>query len=426
MKPDNSTELLKPGRTRPCKWTAVAACSALIAVFTATDGFAQNFRWQAKTSAPAETGFHDIVLNPEITGKLRIDLGDLRLYDSAGGEIPYLVYSEKPSAVSDLYNKYNVISSIRKDRVIKTLLHNPGKVTADNIIVSFKGISGNVKFSVKGSNDLKEWNPVIENYLWKPENHNTSMQIVDLPESGNEYYEIILETNPGETIQVSETGYYNFLNEALKYVETLKPVLHQVDTLKQTIVKISFPETQYIDRITVEVEGPGFYHRNAQICFARNDVYRGVKKTYYEQIRPVKLCSNCYNSVNLSYLPAKELYLVIENHDDKPLKIKSVKCEQLKHYMAAGLNKGEVYTLKFGNPKLPPPVYDIRFFSDSIPELLPQIYISECSLIPQAVVKENKYFWNNKYYMWGAIIAVSVVLLYFTVRVLRNTNIDNK
>lgn len=50
---------------------------------------AQVFKWRVEISNVAKSGWHKIVLPPEVLNKSQIQLGDLRLFNSKNVEIPY-------------------------------------------------------------------------------------------------------------------------------------------------------------------------------------------------------------------------------------------------------------------------------------------------------------------------------------------------
>ncbi|MDX5437691.1 MAG: hypothetical protein LPK03_10880, partial [Pontibacter sp.] len=53
-----------------------------------TSGSAQQaYTWHATVPAPAQKGYHSILLTPEVTGRLAADLSDIRLYDAQQQEV---------------------------------------------------------------------------------------------------------------------------------------------------------------------------------------------------------------------------------------------------------------------------------------------------------------------------------------------------
>src|SRR5690606_22344025 len=60
-------------------------------VFAAVPAFAQHPRWSAQLPPASRNGLHAIVLGPDLQGAARADLGDIRLLDSAGAQVPYVL-----------------------------------------------------------------------------------------------------------------------------------------------------------------------------------------------------------------------------------------------------------------------------------------------------------------------------------------------
>lgn len=64
----------------------------LLLCFSCTVAMAQQgFEWRATVPAPVQDGWYSILLPPEVTGRLRPDLADIRIYDQTQQEIPYLL-----------------------------------------------------------------------------------------------------------------------------------------------------------------------------------------------------------------------------------------------------------------------------------------------------------------------------------------------
>jgi hypothetical protein len=101
---------------------------------------------------------------------------------------------------------------------------------------------------------------------------------------------------------------------------------------------------------------------------------------------------------------------LIENGDNQPLKISGGKAYQLNNYLTADLEVGKEYTLKFGNPELSFPDYDLKYFQENIPSTIPLIVIGEISELnsDQQVIQPSPV--KNKIILW---IVIGVIILFF-------------
>lgn len=119
----------------------------------------------------------------------------------------------------------------------------------------------------------------------------------------------------------------------------------------------------------------------------------------------------------------KDLVVVIENGDDRPLITENVKGLQTKHYLVADLEKNGHYTVSFGNNKLDAPVYDLKYFANQIPDSMDILSVSEpVKLSPgrerdKAVEKQTG---SSRLMIWLAIGLVGAMLLFLAGRLLKD------
>jgi hypothetical protein len=392
-----------------------------ISVYTA---FSQDFKWESKTDITNSKGFTEIVLKPEITGKLRSDMGDIRLYDSNNNEVPYIQYSEKPVLYKELFKEYKILEKAHHYDYTRLVIHNPDKSEITNFSLVIKNADVRKWLRLNASDDQKEWFALKDYYYFQSfynDDNTSEIRVLNFPRSNYEYYELLVYDYFDNPINIIKAGYYDLSVDSGRYVRTEIPVVSQKDTLKQSIIRITFPEQQYIDKLQFEIEGPDFYYRDAQVCLARNSTIKGEAKVNYEQVASMKISSNSDNSIAFSNYPVKEVFLIIDNFDDKPLYIKSATGFQLNHYLTANLDGESTYTLKFGNPKLDPPVYDLKFFADSIPDNLPHITTGSISVIN----KENsqisdKPFYSSPIFLWIVLGLVALILGMITLKMVKD------
>ena len=400
----------------------LSKCLLFLFILTGIQGFSQDFSWQSKTGPVETKGFHEILLSPDIIGKLRNDMGDLRIYDSTGSEVPYILYSEKPVEFKQMFKEYTIIKKEHHGDYTRLVIHNPEKNEITNFSLEIKNADVRKWLTLNASDDQKQWYALKEHYYYQSfyNNDNTSeIRVLNFPRSNYEYYELLVCDYYDNPINILKAGYYDLSIEAGKYSAIANPNITQTDTLKQSIIKIEFSGKQYIDKLQFEVEGPEFYYRNASLSLGRVINVKGVSRMTYEQIKPFNLSSNSHNTETFSSFPATELYLIIENYDDHPLKIKGVKAFQLNHYLTANLNSGEMYTIKFGNEKLSPPVYDLKFFADSIPDNIPRLNSGKVSEIIREPKEDDKPFYVDPVFIWIALGIVALILGLFSFKMVK-------
>jgi hypothetical protein len=107
----------------------------------------------------------------------------------------------------------------------------------------------------------------------------------------------------------------------------------------------------------------------------------------------------------------------IDNGDDLPLQVLSVKTQQEQRSVVSYLQPGTRYTLLAGNERAGAPRFDLAGFRDSIPRVLPPLQHARPLLRVQGKAKPA-----NKNLLWGAIIVMVSALAFFSFRLIRDMN----
>jgi len=228
----------------------------LIPVLTARS---QEFKWESKTDLVLSNGFTEVLLSPEITGNLRADLGDIRLYDSTGSEIPYIQYSEKPVLYKQLFKEYAVLQKVHHYDYTRLVIHNPSKSTITNISLVIKNADVRKWLTLNGSDDQKVWYALKEHYYFQSfynDDKTSEIRVLNFPKSNYEYYELLVYDYFDYPINILKVGYYDTSVETGKYSVVKAPSFSQIDTLKQSVIQIHYTNQQYIDKLQFEIEGP--------------------------------------------------------------------------------------------------------------------------------------------------------------------------
>ena len=148
--------------------------------------------------------------------------------------------------------------------------------------------------------------------------------------------------------------------------------------------------------------------------------------------------SDLTESTISSVVPNKIFYLIdyvyedcitlqIENGDDQPLVIDSVKFFTTSYELKAKFFKNKKYLLIYGNKHKRSPEYDIINFEYEIPDKLPTLKVYEEKAFSN--IDENKeegklitlQIKNEKKWIWGIMIGVIVVIGIFTYYLVRTT-----
>lgn len=382
--------------------------------------FGQIFKKKAALEKINESGFYKIAITPEIVTHLNDDLSDIRIYDNTQNEIPYILSREVPLQVHQIFKAYNIKEFTSQPKCCSRLiLQNTAKTKIDNISLIIKNSDVKKKAKLSGSSDNEHWYIIKDDYHLEsfPSANNTSeVKILNFPLLDYEYYMLEIGDSGSAPLNILKAGYYDTYIENGKFIELPKAHIHAKDSSdKKSYITVAFPSAQLIDKVEIAATEPPYYFRNAAIC----TTYYEKGKRHYNTVTTSILRSNSDNIIELDHLKVKDFQLIIENLDNQPLKIKSIKSYQLVYYMTAMLEKGKEYTLHFGDKKLSYPQYDLPYFKDSIPANLSIIKSGTIINIPQQVDVAEQPFFSSMLWVWATIFLVMSALGYMSYKMIK-------
>ncbi len=409
----------------------------VIIVFFATFTLkSQEYLYQASLPEIDSSAYYHIFLPPAVTSKLNHKFSDIRIFDKEDNEIPYIRLSEdeifktaKSSEIKILQNDYK-----RPKKYTYLLLHNDAQKKINNLVlIAENPQNAEAWVNIAGSNDLKNWNVLKNNSRYMPEYSDSAtaqIRIKDLPESNFEYYRILLYDYNKVVFKVLKVLNFNIAKKDVEFVQVPKPTFSQDDTTEtdKTIVQIEFDQPQYIDKIWFGISEPEHYLRKAEITKKDSTSGKRIRLQFYDQNqKDFYLCSDSINDLLLSRYYAKNLYLIVKNNDDRPLKFEDIVAYQKKEYIVAHLEENIEYKLLFGNPNVPAPIYDLKFFKNKIPPECPVITAKDVQKIKDLKDK-NKSVYVKPIYLWIIFFVVLLVLAGISVKmfVFSNKNDNNK
>lgn len=389
---------------------------------------AQEFKWKSEISGVNQDGFNKIILAPSIVSKLNHQLGDIRLYDSENNEIPYIFQSDAALTYSDYFSEYKIVE--KKEQTswpyyTRIVIHNPAKSQLSNIHLLIKNSDVSKSLKLSGSDDNKNWYIIKDNYRFQAlysDVESSVIKIIDFPVSNYEYYEILIDDWRNNPISILKVGFFNTSVEKGKYTELENPEISQLELKegKQSLIKVQFNGPQLINKINFKIEGPEYYYRKAEIQVRDSALDKRNKYNYFfKTIDDVSISSSNTNTFYFEQLWAESLFIRVYNQDDQALTFKYVVAEQLNRYLVCQLKKSKNYLLKYGNAKISNPVYDLNYFIDKIPKTIPQLTTGEIVSIGATPETNSKGIHLDNQFIWIAIIAVGVLLVYMVFQMLK-------
>ncbi|NDV95725.1 hypothetical protein D0T84_12495 [Dysgonomonas sp. 521] len=368
--------------------------------------------WQASVRPVEAKGYYNIELDqPVIAKSAKKDLSDLKILDSKNNEIPYFLRSVSPVQEVSRFENYALKQNLVQDSLNVVVVDNAGQEDIDRFYIVIRSADVNKYASVRGSNDLSQWYIVkqktaISGLGYKQAN-NEEVLLLDIPQGNYKYYEIEIENNQKSPLKILRVGKFENSSIYGQFTEIDPGKFVKKDsTDKKTYIRFpDIQDTYKINRLEITVQNDAFYLRDA-VMF----------DTIIRQSFNFRLSSKTDNSFFADNFPlGKHTVIVIENNNNLPLEIVSVKAYGLNRYLCAYLEKGQNYYLQVGITENGIPKYDIEHFKNEIPIDLPIVKTDNLHSVPYAVdtPQERELSLIEKpVFLWSVIILIGLFLTF--------------
>lgn len=382
------------------------------------------------TIGPIESkGWYRIVLSPEITARLNNSYGNFRIRGADGQEIPYLLRTEaRKETEAEIKWLPRLQEQYHERWYSRTIFRNDAPVPIDRMVLKVRNADVHRRFWVSGSDDNDRWYIIREDYDYASffDSRSTfDLITVSFPPTNYKYFKVEVRHSWSEPIQIMGAGWYDYKTTKGNWQEISGITLSQADSSqrKQSFVTINMGANHHVERIIFEVDGPEMYLRHAEL---QQVVRNADGKTSYRPLRTLELSSKKVNELDLGADRAGEYRLVIDNKDNRPLKVSGVRAYQLMRYAEAQLDPANAVEMRVFAEKTPSPEYDLVHFSSEIPADAPLAQVSALSDIPRdakpAPVKVEKAepMFSSKAWLWAGLVVIVLLVGFMAVRVLKD------
>jgi hypothetical protein len=372
--------------------------------------------YQTELDTPAVSSFYKINLLPALVAKCSRDLHDIRIIENATGQqIPYILKSDSAVFRENKFINFPILSVKReKDKQTHVIIRSDSTKLVNEFLLFIKNTDAARTISLSGSNNQRDWFIIKEDiYLDDYFNQlgDQFIQILSFPPSKYAFFKLSFVGKDLLPANIVRAGSYTGQTIAIK------SITQKDSSDKNSYITLLLDAPYLINKLTVEVEGPRYFKRILEVIVRTPD--EGT------HIIVFSLSSGGKSSFSLpKNIKTDRLLLRIRNDDNLPLKVTAASCWQINQYLLTYLEATKKYRLQFSDSIATDPVYDLSFFKDSIPAILPQLTYSNIkeTNFNQPVLKSTGF---SKVWMWLAIIVAGLVLLTFTMQLTRQINKKN-
>ena len=394
----------------------------LILALVGPVALAQGPQWQAAVSPVKQSGLHAIVLSPELVGLGHVGGRDLRLLDSAGQEMPYVLHVAKAGPVKMRFMAYPMLRNEALPDRTEVEFERPADHQPDELHLWIRPVETRKKVRITASDDRLNW------YMLKDEHvvaqgarGDPPHQVLDLriPRSDYRFYRITLNDSLTPPMQILGVG--RFAKSALAARYTEAPVAWtQQDTAGRTLLHVRSAHQIPVERITYAVADTLPYQRSGELVVTRSITTRkGRKETTLDRSEAIDGFTMGSSLVREMLFPGSHedrFELVVRNGDDRPLHFTDLRVYQFERVLLAHLEMGMSYRFTTGDGNERAPDYDLSRFDNALP--MDTLVHAAVTAIPKPA-ENGPAFDPSHWWVWALIVALMVGMGWTALRMLR-------
>lgn len=389
------------------------SCLVFLFLLLMVPVYSQLHAHQALLDTVNRSGFYRIALTPMHTSYLKTDFSDLRIADESNKQVPYIFNKEPGRGKSRKFFPLKMLENKITDSGNSILvLQNTRVDSISSISLIMKNAAVSRTASLSGSNDGKHWY-IISDPLYITHSvsgaSNEAVQELNLPRSTYRYFKLEIDNHHNDPYLVLSAGYTKETDEKAGIPDLINPspVVKQTDSGSNSYIHLIWDQPFQHNKLLIHVTGTAFYDRDLFVYLPRYDSVpdSGPGKVLAE----FRLVSgpSPRQLLDIPRIKTSNLYIIIRNGDNPPLKLYEVSTRQKAVDLVAFLEKGKQYRVLLNQSSATLPIYDLEKFRDSLPAVIPLLKINEPIFTGKSFAKENE---KTRNWLWPAIIG-SILLL---------------
>ncbi len=320
--------------------------------------FSYEYFKEIKTSG--KSGYKEFLITEDIYENSRNNLGDIRILDGKGKEVPYVIETEK------IWSQYNekIISErkiseriTKKDKMEFIVKFNTDNAMSDIIgnrieVVPEKNFYS--EYELLGSGNGTDWEHITSGEIYKTDEKQNLT--IEFSEKRYEYYKIITPVDKGNLFNSAILKLSDSIDEKPETIET--DLSYEVEkNEKDTILKI---KSKFLPLKSIVIDTEDEFKRSYSVR---------EKDSYYNEGVISRVGEKKELTINLENVPKTDTVIIeIRNGDNEPIKIKGIKGIYTPDRIVFKGEEKESYRVTFGDEKLYKPQYDLEEFSNMIKE----------------------------------------------------------
>ncbi len=386
----------------------------------------QHYSYQRELLGVADM-WHKLTLPDDIYDKVKPALSDLRIIAiPASGdttEVPYILKSDAGHTIEKDV-EFSIVNKSQHGRDFYITLALHSVIRINQIMLDIENDNFDWRIDLGGSQDQKQWFVIANDYRIlsiKNTETNYSFTKVDFPDSEYAFYRIRFKEIDTPAFKSARLKLREVEDGRLvgRLVKSFK--IHEEKETEKTVIDLNLIHNVPVSEIKIQVSDEIDYYRPISIEYLRDSFETEKGWRYnYQSLFAGTLSSFEKASFRFPVAMAKTYRISIRNSDNNPLHISDVEASGYNYDLFMRFADRGKYFFLYGNEDAYRPDYDLRHFEENIPETIMSVTLGEERKIIPILLPDKEPLFMNQYWLWIIISVVGVVLVFFTIRMMKS------
>lgn len=391
------------------------------------DGFCKELSFLYKREIHGiNNEWHRIILPNEIFSRVQPDLSDLRIIgidrrDTV--QIPYFlnIRADKHSVEEE---SFRIINRSETSDGYYYAFELPLETSINQILPEFSLTNFDWRINLEGSHNLNNWFTIIKDYrisAFHNDSANFHYSKIVFPDSKYRYFRLLVKSKINPELQSVKMQRVETLpGETRNYPYRLIKAVEDKQT-KKSIFYLELPDPVPVALIEFSIKDTTGYYRPVEIDYLSDSIQtnNGWNDIYSNLANGIVKSGN-NNSVSFAGTILRKMRITITNNDNQPLKVNSFSIKGYVYELVGHFGKYPAYYLVYGNKRLSKPSYDLEHFRNNIPREMTSVVPGKEQTVSSAPART---FFNSSL-LWFTMSVVIFLLGWFTVKMIRNKNLN--
>jgi hypothetical protein len=371
--------------------------------------------------------WHHLQIPNQVFKNVQSGLADVRIYGVKGKdtlEVPYIL-RQISDQIKEVNVSFQIINKSAAQGGYYYTFETKSVATINQIVLSLNQQNFDWHINLQGGNDNINWFTILTDYrILAIKNNDTDYSFTSLnfPDSKYKYFRIFIKSKEQPQLNSAKILKIDTVKGSNQDIVFSSYQLKNDIKNKQTIIDLKLNSLSPISHLKLNVQHNYDFYRDFRIEFATDSFKtdKGVQYNYSTLFNGT-LSSLENTEFHFNNTLASHVKIIIDNNDNSPLQINSANLKGPIYELIARFEKPDYqYWLFYGNKNVIEPNYDLKNFTNKIPEGLKLISVGNEMKNPDYIIKTEKPLIENTYWLWALIIVIIGLLGFFTFRMMKS------